>query len=60
MKRVTEKKKDKWITKLMKIEAMYGDLYNEIQECGIEDEQIIHFSNITCEFSESWGEIERL
>lgn len=60
MPKVTENKKERWISRLNNAKDIVNHLYSEVSDCGIPDEKIDFLSNMTCNFDEAMAEIENL
>ncbi len=58
--KITEKKKDSWLSRLSKAQTISSEVYSEISVCGISDDKIESLSNLTCNFDEAYSEVDSL
>jgi len=59
-RKITEKKKDRWLSKLGRCWDIYHSVYAEIVMCRVADDQIAALANLTCQLAEASEEIDRL
>jgi hypothetical protein len=60
MAKITDKKKDRWLSMIWKSREIYRKVYEEIIACGVTDDRIDSLSNLITGFAEAEEDIDRL
>jgi hypothetical protein len=58
--KVTEKKKENWISRLDNLKGVTNNLCNEVTKCEVFEDEIDFLSTLMCDFDEAIAEIQNL
>jgi hypothetical protein len=57
MKRITDKKIEKWLDTLYDLKNKVNRIHSEIYDCGVSDDDMDSLANMTCNFDEAVSEV---
>lgn len=60
MKKVTARKKERWVEHLDRLKSSYLSLYFDVKDHVLSDDEIESLANLTCHFDEAIADVERI